>query len=173
MIASYSGASASTVSAVVVAALPTASAAVAAAAITCDPAAAPRRAAGVEVSTVHFHAFDDALVEAALAPARAESLAALLPLCRAPARAGASVAAADFAYGAEPHHGRNDAAASVFGCAGALCVEHPAYAGRISHIDGSLDSLHGLPFALTLQLARDVLGDATFEFPRRDKLPVL
>ena len=151
MVASYSGASASTVSAVVVAALPPALAAAH------EP---PRRAAGVAISTVRFLDFDAALVEAALAPARAVPLTALLPLC---SDSGASDGER---YGSQPQHGRDEAAASVFSCAGALCVEHPAYAGRIERIEGSLDSLHGLPFALLLRLAREATGDEAFEFAR-------
>lgn len=152
MVASYSGASASTVSAVVVAALPPAA-----------PSEPPRRAAGVEISTVRFLDFDAALVEAALAPARAVPLAALLPLCSG---AGAGGKDEGERYGSQPQHGRDEAAASVFSCAGALCVEHPAYAGRIERIEGSLDSLHGLPFALLLRLAREATGNEAFVFER-------
>jgi predicted house-cleaning NTP pyrophosphatase (Maf/HAM1 superfamily) len=154
MVASYSGASASTVSAVVVAALPPAA-----------PSEPPRRAAGVEISTVRFLDFDAGLVEAALAPARAVPLAALLPLCSG-AGAGAGGKDEEERYGSQLQHGRDEAAASVFSCAGALCVEHPAYAGRIERIEGSLDSLHGLPFMLLLRLAREATGNEAFAFAR-------
>ena len=160
MIASYSGASASTVSAVAVAALRGGGGGGGGGAA----AEAPRRAAGVEVSTVHFRDFDAAVVEAVLEPARAVPLSALLPLCEAGAGAGADGVGLE-RYGGAAHHGRDEAAASVFGCAGALCIEHPAYAGRIARIEGGLDSLHGLPFALLRRLAREALGDAAYELP--------
>jgi predicted house-cleaning NTP pyrophosphatase (Maf/HAM1 superfamily) len=168
MVHSYGGASASTVSAVVVAALLPADAGAEAAA----PALAAQRAAGVEISIVRFLPFDEALVEAVLTPARAVPLSALLPLCVAGigadvgAGASAGAGASLEEYGSSQHHGRNEAAASVFGCAGALCIEHPAYAGRIQRIEGSLDSLHGLPLALLRRLARQALGgNEAYDFP--------
>jgi hypothetical protein len=89
-------------------------------------------------------------------------LSALLPLC---STGGAAGGEARF-FGSEQHHGRDEAAASVLSCAGALCIEHPAYAGRILRIEGSLDSLHGLPFSLLLRLAREATGDEAFAFAR-------
>ena len=145
---SYSGAFAQTVSAVVVSAL--------------LPGCFVVRAAGVEVSTVRFTEFGARDVDEMVAPGAAVPLTALLPL----AESGA--VDARFVYGSKEGHGRSGggnggsagAAPSVFSCAGALCVEHEAYARRIERIEGTLDGLHGLPLHLVRALAQQVVRES-------------
>jgi predicted house-cleaning NTP pyrophosphatase (Maf/HAM1 superfamily) len=151
---SYSGAIAQTVSAVVVAAvLPNAS--------------SGARAAGVEVSTVRFRAFGARDVDEIVAPGAAVPLMALLPLVESGADS------ARFVYGSKAGHGRSSvgvtgagadaatgAAPSVYSCAGALCVEHEAYARSIARIEGTLDGLHGLPLHLVRVLAQQVVRES-------------
>jgi predicted house-cleaning NTP pyrophosphatase (Maf/HAM1 superfamily) len=157
----YSGATASCVSGVVV----------------CDTRSG-RIARGVAVTTAHLQPLSDADMDEILRPAPAVTLPSLLPLVvQHPLPAGVASERARTRYGTLEEHGRappsqapsggGGAAAaatsgndiSVWGCAGALCIEHPAYARRIVKIDGDagLDGAHGLPWTLLLRLVGEAV----------------
>jgi len=143
---SYSGASCSTVSHIVVALLTPSSG-------TDHLPIRISRREGSDRSTVYFKKFAEEDVSAILKPGAAIPLSSLLPL--------AKFSQLDsFKYGSSPSHGRCEtdgtASASIYGCAGGLCIEHNAYARNITSISGSLDSVHGLPVDLLCSLMKDL-----------------
>lgn len=141
-IQSYSGASCSTVSHIVVALLTPSS----------DGSHVIRKE-GADRSTVFFKDFSDEDVEAILKPGAATPLLTLLPLAKFNRDD-------TFVYGSSIEHGRcstdGTPTASIFGCAGGLCIEHSAYSRNITSISGSLDSVHGLPIGLLGKLMIDL-----------------
>lgn len=110
------------------------------------------RREGSDRSTVYFQKFTEEDVAAILKPGAAVPLSTILPL--------AKFSHVDsFTYGSDAAHGRCEAnasaTASIYGCAGGLCIEHNAYARNITSISGSLDSVHGLPVDLLSKLFQE------------------
>jgi predicted house-cleaning NTP pyrophosphatase (Maf/HAM1 superfamily) len=134
--------------------------------VVCDTRSG-RSASGVAVTTVHLDELTAADQDEILRPATAVPLTTLRPLVVSPPLpAGVTSARARSVYGTLEEHGRavgSDGTIGVFGCAGALCVEHPGYARRVRRIDGDggLDGAHGLPWLLLLRLVGEAVEGAT------------
>lgn len=119
-------------------------------------------AEATHVATVHVGKLSESDVQSVIKAATAVPLASLLDRVQVPDEE----AAAGPLYGSAAAHKRPGGTAGsastavemadVMWCAGALCIEHPVMASRITRIEGGIDSVHGLPWAVTAKLMAQV-----------------